>query len=55
MKYIGSTLIVLGILMLIALYITHFSFINELTLSAFLIIILGVIVHVRYLKRQSDY
>ena len=55
MKYLGICLIVAGVLMLLALYFFHFTFVSQLLYTAFFIIIIGVVLHVWMLKRESAY
>lgn len=54
-KYIGWSLIVLGILLLVTLQLLHLNFINAPLFIALGIIILGLILHVWSQKRESRY
>ena len=54
-KHIGLGLIALGFLFLAALHLLHLNFINWLLLAALAIIVLGLVVHVWLLKRESRY
>ena len=55
MKYTGLFLVVIGVLALIVLHFIHVTFINALLVPPLLIIIIGVMLHVWLLKRESRY
>jgi Kef-type K+ transport system membrane component KefB len=55
MKYLGYSLVLLGCLGLILLYLMHLAFVNSLLIASLLIIITGVVVQVWKEKRESNY
>jgi len=55
MKYAGLFLIIMGVLALLVLQLVHFTMINALLLPPFIIIIIGVLLYVWGLKRESLY
>lgn len=54
-KNLGIALIALGIIILVTDYIAGWSHINILQLSALAIIIAGAVVHIIYIKKDSEY
>lgn len=54
-KYSGLLLMVVGVAMLAALHMLHMTFVNVLLFVPLLIILMGVVMHVRYVKSQSSY
>ena len=55
LKYSGLALILLGVLLLAALYLLHFTFVNVVLLTPFFIILAGVVLQVWMMKRESRY
>lgn len=54
-KYLGLTLIVVGVLMLVGLKLVRLTFVNLLLRVPLLLVIAGVVLHVWQLKRESRY
>jgi len=54
-KFAGIALVVFGVLMLIVINLVHLTFLNILQLVPLIIIIIGVVVHVWLLKKESSY
>ena len=55
LKYSGLALILLGVLLLVTLHLLHFTFINFLLLTPFVMILAGVVLQVWMMKRESKY
>lgn len=55
LKYSGLALILLGVLLLAALHLLHFTFVNVVLLTPFFIILAGVVLQVWMMKRESRY
>ena len=54
-KYIGIAFMMLGTAMLVLLHIFHFTFINMLLIVPLLLILTGLVLHVRAIKKESAY
>ena len=54
-KYGGLALILLGVLLFATLQLLHFTFVNFVTFIPFVIVIMGVSLHVWGQKRESRY
>lgn len=54
-KYIGLMLILAGAMLLIVLHLLHLTFINLLLLIPFFMMLLGALLHVWMMKRDSSY
>ena len=54
-KYIGLALMILGTALLVGLHLYHFTFINKLLLVPLLLILAGLLLHVRAIKKESAY
>ncbi len=54
-QYAGVALIMIGALLFLISYLTGWLSSNLLLLSGLVLIILGVIMHVRWLKRREKY
>ena len=55
MKSVGISLILIGIVALIALFVTHFTMVNAVTVTPFFILLAGVCLYVWGVKRESKY
>jgi hypothetical protein len=55
MKSAGISLIIIGIVALIALYITHFTMVNAVTVTPFCVLLTGVCLYVWGVKREIKY
>lgn len=55
LKYSGLALILLGVLLLVTLHLLHFTFINFVLLTPFVMILAGVVLQVWMMKRESKY
>jgi len=53
--YYGLTLIIIGVVTLTATRLRTFSSNNWLLVTGLLLIIAGIVLHVRHIKRQSEY
>jgi uncharacterized membrane protein HdeD (DUF308 family) len=53
--YIGITFILLGTLALIATRIPSLTSSNVLLISGLLLIVAGIMLHIRHIKHQSNY
>ena len=54
-QYIGIALVVAGALLLIVSYIAGWTSSNIVLLTGLIIIILGVVWHVKYIKSEENY
>ena len=54
-KYIGTSIILLGVILLITLHLLHFTIVNTLLFIPLGCIILGIIIHVWMMKRENLY
>ena len=54
-KYIGLGLISLGAMLLVVLHLLHLTFINILLLIPLGLMLVGTLLHVWAMKRESDY
>jgi cytochrome c biogenesis protein CcdA len=54
-KHIGITFIIIGALTLTATRLTALNGNNALLLTGLLLIILGIVLHIRSIKRESGY
>ena len=55
LKYSGLALIFLGVSLLVTLHLLHFTFVNFVLLTPFVIILVGVVLQVWMMKRESRY
>jgi len=55
MKHVGFCLIVLGSVVLILLQLLHFTSINILLTAPLIFILMGIVLHVWGIKRESHY
>ena len=55
MKYVGFSLIILGVLALVVLFLLHLTTVNAFLLASLLTIIIGVCLMVWGMKRESRY
>ena len=53
--HIGTGLMLLGTALLLAVHLLRLTFVNSLLVVPLLLILLGLLLHVRSLKRQSSY
>ena len=53
--FVGIVIMVVGVMLLAGLYLLHVPLINPLLLFALALIVLGLILHVRAIKRESNY
>ena len=54
-KYIGIALILTGVTLLVILHFLHLTFINMLLLIPLFLMLLGTLLHVWMMKRESTY
>ena len=54
-QYIGIILIIIGTLVLVATRIPSLTSSNAMLLSGLLLIVAGIILHIRSIKHQSNY
>ncbi len=54
-KYGGFALIAIGVLLLVGLHLAHFTIVNALLLLPLGLILVGVVLYVRVMKRDSRY
>lgn len=54
-KYIGLGLILTGVILLVILHFLHLTFINTLLLIPLVLMLLGALLHVWMMKRESLY
>ena len=53
--FVGIVVMVVGVMLLVGLYLLHVPLINPLLLFALALIVVGLILHVRAIKRESHY
>ena len=53
--FVGIVVMVVGVMLLVGLHLLHVPFVNPLLLFALALIIFGLILHVRAMKRESNY
>ena len=54
-QYLGIILIIIGTLVLVATHIPSLTSSNAMLLSGLLLIVAGIILHIRSIKHQSNY
>ena len=54
-KHVGMALVLAGVILLIVSFVAGWTHINGLMLTAWLCVVLGVVVHVWNQKKQSKY
>ena len=54
-RYLGIILIIIGTLVLVATRIPSLTSSNAMLLSGLLLIVAGIILHIRSIKHQSNY
>ena len=54
-QYLGIILIIIGTLVLVATRIPSLTSSNAMLLSGLLLIVAGIILHIRSIKQQSNY
>ena len=54
-NHVGTGLIVLGVALFTALHLLRLTFVNELLFLPLLFIVVGILLHVRAMKRESKY
>ncbi|MBP5337925.1 MAG: hypothetical protein J6Z14_01270 [Prevotella sp.] len=54
-KYIGISLMLVGVLLLVVQHLLHFTMVNELLTIPLCLIVIGIVVYVWGLKRDSRY
>ena len=53
--FVGIVIMVVGVMLLAGLHLLHVPLVNPLLLFALALIVLGLILHVRAIKRESNY
>ncbi len=53
--HLGMGLMLLGTTLLLAVHLLRLTFVNALLIVPFVLILLGLLLHVRAIKRQSQY
>lgn len=54
-KHLGMGLMVTGVALLVALHLLHLTFVSQLLLLPLLFILVGILLHVRAMKKESKY
>jgi len=54
-KHLGMGLMIVGITILVALHLLHLTFVNMLLLIPLCLILVGLLLHVRSMKKESLY
>ena len=54
-RHIGLGLLMLGTALLVALYLLHQTFVNVLLFVPLCLIVLGLVLHIYSIKRESPY
>ena len=54
-RCLGPGLIALGVAILVVLQVLHLTFVNALLMAALACVVLGLVLHLWFLKRESRY
>ncbi len=54
-NHLGMGLMLLGTVLLLTVHLLRLTFVNALLIVPFVFILLGLLLHVRAIKRQSQY